>query len=160
MHHDQLKGAQAELAEAQRALEATRRRRIEAEIAEADAAAEAAEACKPRVPAAIAAAARLPAPKARESKQEAAAREHRERAATLRSQLDPPRPGHATSTFRESERRAEQERERWTSRESDPPWMDQAEREAARRVRTAQDAEREAVQRTDEAMARGAIIQP
>ena len=103
------------------------------------------------MPAAIAAAARLPAPKARESKQEAAAREHRERAAALRGQLDPPRPGHATS--RESERWAEQERERWTSRESDPPWMDQAEREAARRVRMAQDAEREAVQRTDEAMA-------
>jgi hypothetical protein len=38
--------------------------------------------------------------------------------------------------------------------------MDQAEREAARRVRKAQDAEREAVQRSDEAMARGATSQP
>mgnify|MGYP006079174433 FL=1 len=111
------------------------------------------------MPAAIAAAARLPAPRARESKQEVAAREHRERAAALRGQLEPPRAAHAASSH-ESERWAEQERERWTSRESDPPWMDQAEREAARRVRKAQDAEREAVQRSDEAMARGATSQP
>ena len=62
------------------------------------------------MPAAIAAAAMLPAPKARESKQEAAARAHRERAAALRGQLDPPRAAAGASSREIEQRWAEQER--------------------------------------------------
>ena len=145
-YYAQLEDAQRELAEAQQALQSARQKRIEAreaaeqvaleaEIAAAEAAAEAAEAAKPRVPAAIAAAARLPQGKSkRQMEQEAAAKAHRERLSALR--------GAETLDRRERER-AEQQ-------------FAEVERAAARRVSMAQEAEREAARRTEEAAARDA----